>query len=369
MAYKYRTRAWVFWAMMALLIISVPVVLVGGYLGFRKLTFSYGYCGSYGEFDSELGWRLKPNASSCLSLRNHLTGRVFFDTTIYTNSLGFRDSAPLQHVDNPGVIAIGDSWTFGYGVNYEDTYPHLLSRLTMEPVANMGIPAYGAGSTLLHFSRNISKLRPKAVVYFTAGLWTRSICDSDAPEDTLIPCFRHDRGSGAVELVTPRPGAVDAAIRDRRYPGGSLLTGYDSLFSYMIWVKGRQVLNLAVGLLNGVTRIRTPTGSTSATPVDIEPILRTELLRYAELARQRNFTFVLFDPKEDYRHAVDDARAAAAGRLIYLGSSEWTRISTQMQKLPPERARVPRDGHFGLGANQLIADEVFRALQRGGIYP
>ena len=52
------------------LIIFIPIVCYFGFFAFRKLTLSYNYCGAYVELDEELGWKLKENASSCVSLKN-----------------------------------------------------------------------------------------------------------------------------------------------------------------------------------------------------------------------------------------------------------------------------------------------------------
>ena len=72
------SKKFVFYVIMVSIPVLALVLPVGGYLAYRKLTFSYDYCGSYGQFDAALGWRLKPDASSCLSLTNRLKGIVYF---------------------------------------------------------------------------------------------------------------------------------------------------------------------------------------------------------------------------------------------------------------------------------------------------
>ena len=64
------------------LIIIFPIVCYVGYLSIRKMIFSYSYCGAYGKLDGELGWKLKENASSCISLKNYITGKTYFDSKI-----------------------------------------------------------------------------------------------------------------------------------------------------------------------------------------------------------------------------------------------------------------------------------------------
>ncbi|MEM5829489.1 MAG: SGNH/GDSL hydrolase family protein [Candidatus Aenigmatarchaeota archaeon] len=90
---------------------------------------------------------------------------------IKINSYGFRDKEyPLIKPPNAcRIIAIGDSHTFGLGVNLEDSYPKVLERLLNErndgknyEVLNFGVPGYDIiekievlRSKALNFSPNI----------------------------------------------------------------------------------------------------------------------------------------------------------------------------------------------------------------------
>ena len=49
-------------------------------------------------------------------------------------------------------------------------------------MTNLGVPAYGSGSTYGLFKRHVSKLQPKLVIYLTIGLWERSL-------STVYPVF------------------------------------------------------------------------------------------------------------------------------------------------------------------------------------
>ena len=125
------------------------LVLLSGYFAYKKFTLSYEYCKSFGEIHSEIGWTLKKNIDSCLKLTNKISGEVFFDTKIYTDRNGFRIHKFEQSVSSD-ILAIGDSWTFGYGVNGDETYPYFLSKLLEKPIYNSGIPAFGSASTYLY---------------------------------------------------------------------------------------------------------------------------------------------------------------------------------------------------------------------------
>jgi hypothetical protein len=64
-----------------------------------------------------------------------------YDTTLRINSVGLRDDeAALQA---PEVIALGDSFAMGWGVEQEEAFPQQLARLSGRRVLNAGIPSYG----------------------------------------------------------------------------------------------------------------------------------------------------------------------------------------------------------------------------------
>jgi hypothetical protein len=96
------------------------------------------------SFDPEIGRVLKPRHSS----------EVYFHGSSYrveTNSLGFR-GPEFNIKKEPGVsriLAIGDSFTFGYGLNNDKTFLNLLSSrlknsMQKQPeIINSGVPGWG----------------------------------------------------------------------------------------------------------------------------------------------------------------------------------------------------------------------------------
>lgn len=67
-----------------------------------------------------------------------LTGSVLekYPITIRINELGFRESSDI---DSAGIFALGDSFTFGWGVNEQESWPELLEARLGQPVYNLGI--------------------------------------------------------------------------------------------------------------------------------------------------------------------------------------------------------------------------------------
>ncbi len=59
---------------------------------------------------------------------------------VATDDLGFRNS--LANQETAEIAVVGDSFTFGYGVNEEETWPKILEFLTGKEVANFGVVSY-----------------------------------------------------------------------------------------------------------------------------------------------------------------------------------------------------------------------------------
>lgn len=380
------------------LVIFIPLACFFGFFAFRKLTFSYDYCGSYGKLDEELGWKLKENASSCLSLNNFLTGETYFDSKIYTNNLGFRDIETNRDVPKGAITAIGDSWTFGYGINYEETFPYLLSQQIDFPVVNMGIPAYGSGSTLLLFERYVEQIHPPVVIYFTHGFWTRSLCLSQTkPSDNLIPCFWWDDQNKQIELIKPPPGKVFEEAKKHSYPGGALTAGYNN-WEYFLIIKPLMMINsIKTSALNtikstwGLKQISptaakinratvqrklkhmrnekySPESDDAVAFAQIDSVLKYTLRRYARLAKEYGFILLMVDNENFYKPYLEEAKRDFGVSIIHIGANEYEKeIEYPGSKLPPKLRNVPKDGHYAVGFNRLIAKKIARSLEKSSI--
>ena len=79
--------------------------------------------------------------------------------SVRTNADGFR-GGPYP---GGGIACLGDSTTFGWGVEEEQAWPAVLATLTGEPVLNAGVPGYSTfqGEALLP---RVLALRPQRVI-------------------------------------------------------------------------------------------------------------------------------------------------------------------------------------------------------------
>lgn len=104
----------------------------------------------YTRYDRELGWVNLPNV--------YLPNMYGPGKFLRTNAQGFRNDAdfsPHVPVGKTRIICSGDSFTLGYGVDNEHTWPALLAAHSpnLETV-NMGQGGYGADQAFLWYKRD-----------------------------------------------------------------------------------------------------------------------------------------------------------------------------------------------------------------------
>ena len=113
------------------------------------------------DYDPDLGWKLVPYANGahrCSDYSVHYS----------INGLGFRaDTRFPDPTDKRDlVVFIGDSFTFGFGVNDTETFPHLLAQSgpTGTVFANCSVPGYSTDQELLLLEKKVLGLHPHEVL-------------------------------------------------------------------------------------------------------------------------------------------------------------------------------------------------------------
>lgn len=112
-------------------------------------------------FDPELGWTNRPNG------HGRMTFLPDFDHAIRINARGLRDrDIPYERsLSMRRVLCLGDSFTWGMGVEAEETWPKVLERTLPELESlNAGVNAWTTSQDLLWLRREGLKYRPDAVV-------------------------------------------------------------------------------------------------------------------------------------------------------------------------------------------------------------
>jgi lysophospholipase L1-like esterase len=119
----------------------------------------------YYKKDAELFWRIRPSQT--------IEGKFFVDGIYKINSKGYRDYEFSENKDpnKKRIIMMGNSCTFGWKVDLEDTYSKRLEKLLNqdlpEPkfeVINAGMTGYSTYQGLRLLKREILKLHPDIVI-------------------------------------------------------------------------------------------------------------------------------------------------------------------------------------------------------------
>lgn len=144
-------------------------------------------------YDPELGWRGRPSANGPFA------GWEFV-TRVRLNKLGFRDAARWRH-KGPAqyeVLLLGDSITWGYGVEegrrYSDLLPMELRKFGIDAVINnVAVPGYDTGLELLLYRQLRGQGCPDLVMI---GLYGNDIWENVSPWQGPYakPYFRNQEG-------------------------------------------------------------------------------------------------------------------------------------------------------------------------------
>lgn len=356
-----RGKLAVFWAiLLAIVLLPLPLAIVG-YYAYARLTFPAYSCGSFAKLDSQIGWVLAPNAQSCIGGRRPFSqDPPWFEATVFTDMNGFRAASAGEETARGGIMAIGDSWTFGYGVAFEQSYPGILADILGERVVVAASPAYSATQSLLLAERWIGRLKPKALVYLDMGMWERGACRGvSKPTAILKPCYWQRDGTMQAELVFPPPGRIENLGRWGITPGGMVGAG-EITWSYFLMARPYALVNgllVRAGLIAGMAN--------DFFAVAVDPgVIRTETFRHLlRVVEKADVPFILLDPYDLWTGLSAGLPPETARRVRRIGKAAWqAAVDTPASALPAHERQVPNDGHFGVGANRLVAALIARAL-------
>lgn|GEM_PF-5339159 len=128
-------------------------------LGYSSVSASLG---NY-QFDSELGWVIRPGQ------------RVYRATWAYAHFVRYGKNGQAipdreegqPRTGTPLTALIGDSFTEGFYVPYEQSFAHQLAlHFSESSVWNLGVAGYSPEQYLLSARRNLKGLKPKRVLVF-----------------------------------------------------------------------------------------------------------------------------------------------------------------------------------------------------------
>ncbi len=290
------------------------------------------------RFDEELGW---VNLPGFHSPDFYGPGRAFT-----TNEQGFRatdgDSSPANQDDTYRIVCLGDSFTMGYGVADDDTFPSHLARLVPgSEVVNMGMGGYGIGQDYLWYLRD----------------------GGSVPGDLLLFAFiSHDfQRLVSTEFLgygKPRVRLVDGALVTQNVP---VPRGWN-----------RQLLAARAAALTEhlatAALLKRLLGLALSEPA-YEPVPHTEFVATAEaifddlaaLSREREQDFALVYLPQGPRDRELEAWLHDYSRRSGVPLIDFAAVARDLPESERARLRIPGDAHFSSFGNRQVALEIARA--------
>lgn len=280
--------------------------------------------------DPDLLWVLKPGQRSITHF-GHKPVRV--------NSQGMRgDEFSLQRP--PGkirIISFGDSYTYGYGVGQDDTYPALLGQLLERSfpggyeVLNAGVNGHGTYQELMYLRRAV-RYQPDIITI------------SSTYNDSLF--LDNVRVDGTI--------AMDDAPKQRILRGVLLKRIARSFALYNFWME-----KVASWVYSRVKdRLVTGTWSTDYpgdTMLTKYPPILVEIIREA---RSRGITVIFVIPHMGSLGPYGDVMVRTAREL----NVPYVRMGPAFERYRPEEVFFLDHGHPNEFGNRLIALEIFKLL-------
>ena len=151
------------WANILLLLASITATFAVIEIGFRVATglpvlrweewrqrhVVANRLGGHAQVDPVLGWVSKPNFSS--------PGHTSLQH-------GIRRNGTETEIRTGHILAVGDSFTEGWEVEDDDSWPAYLERMTGIPVINAGVGGYGTDQTILRAEQMLPIVKPKTLI-------------------------------------------------------------------------------------------------------------------------------------------------------------------------------------------------------------
>jgi len=160
---------------------------------------------------------------------------------------GIRSNGEHSMQEDPAgehpVLAVGDSYTFGYEVKDNETWPAILEKMIGRRVINGGVFAYGMDQALVRARQLIDTYNPDTLIFsfIPNDIWR---CQISSRAGVNKPYFSIRNGTLVLENIpVPRPALTDFGDPGiRRYLGYSALVHYLMMRSRfgMWWLRGKQ---------------------------------------------------------------------------------------------------------------------------------
>ncbi len=266
--------------------------------------------------DAQTGWHMQPNKGFRWYIEDHWN-------TYRANKQGFRSDKNFDDLKAPqSIVLIGDSFTFGTGVNGEQTFGALLNIVLGRGTAvyNMAMPGFGLDQMWMSVKHQALPLKPRLVIVaFIDEDLDRSLTAFRDREGFNKPTFELEDGILRPQNAQDKPPALIRYLETHSeigYLGQKLLTSRAYSIPFGDWWR------------------------------------RNEAIFKAIIAECRNSgTTILFVrlPEQNPSKFLNLARLMADQRVSFLdlGSSKIR---------PGHEIHFPKDGHINEAGHKFVAE-------------
>jgi hypothetical protein len=314
--------------------------------------------------DPVLQYRYAPNMSGVVYVDNS-------QTKFSTNSQGWRDRPAELQSRMCDVLAVGDSFTVGYGVESEQAWPKVVEGLLNAKagtqklhVANAGVSAYSLKQIRLYLSELLRDVHPKVVI---VGVYPDAYSRVENP-------FIFYGGYVVVQDQIPHLKITKGGYLYSPY-NRTLLQKLDFILKERFWF-GAHLLRVASVIKQRVEGVVFPSVSVEATGVSqttrLEP-LAVELTRIKEIVDRAKVRLIVLLINHQEKDGSFPPRAEADNEYLHGICSEMHVLI--VDPLPWLRAaangspsmRLGGDHHWSPKAHRIAAESTVELLQSLGL--
>lgn len=265
-----------------------------------------------------------------------------FDTVVTHTKEGYRG---LSHPLNPEVVFIGDSFTYGIGLNDKETIPHIYCRELDLICANLGVPGTATVKQLSRLEKYLTKYnwRPREVKLMFMGMTSALLAGNDFNGNVEEAAAR--RSKNAISKNEPAQKTLWAKIIDQR----ALMLEHSNLVRIVYYIGGP--------LLRAKLSPQTNDGELKRA-LDVTA---RQFARLEELSTYYKFDYSIhvIHPMQDIMTGGHEKTLTALKRIAKTDKVYTTAAAFDgMEKV--QQFYFPMDGHF----NRKGAETVARFMAR-----
>jgi lysophospholipase L1-like esterase len=294
------------------------------------------------QYHPRYGWAHVPNTSGRFSAYG-------FDTTVSINEKGFRGPNVRyeRNAELKRVLILGDSLTWGFGVNYEDTFASRINQGSSQvELVNLAVSGYSTDQELLLYLDEGRKYEADTVVVVVAGNDVGGNMRTTAYFIYGKPAFRLHGDD--LQLVNQPPGKVAWTKR---------MVVQVAWHSYVLTQMNRYLHKRKVNRILAVTEKRAPITSEEKTfPRSVAEKLSLRLL--VELKRKTS------EDKAGFLvvFATDVARADLAAEALRSFGIESIALRDYID--PNDKSQfLPDELHWSPAGHKTVADVLGEKLE------